>query len=106
MDKECELNSIPEAWLVVLVVGDLEEFVNGRKDFFKIMEVDHGYFFQFLWQLILWIVTRVYTVGDRDCCIHLHIPVSEVKSLCRVRLFVTPWAVAYQAPLSMGFSRQ
>ena len=23
-----------------------------------------------------------------------------------VQLFVTPWAVAYQAPLSMGFSRQ
>ena len=26
-----------------------------------------------------------------------------MKSLSRVRLFVTPWAVAYQAPLSMGF---
>ena len=26
--------------------------------------------------------------------------------LSRVRLFVTPWAVAQQAPLSMGFSRQ
>ena len=32
--------------------------------------------------------------------------VSEVKSLDRVRLFVTPWTVAYQAPPSMGFSRQ
>ena len=31
---------------------------------------------------------------------------SEVKSLSRVQLFVTPWTVAYQAPLSMGFSRQ
>ena len=30
----------------------------------------------------------------------------KVKSLCRVRLFVTPWTVAYQAPPSMGFSRQ
>ena len=30
----------------------------------------------------------------------------EVKSLSRVRLFVTPWTVACQAPLSMGFSRQ
>ena len=30
----------------------------------------------------------------------------KVKSLSRVRLFATPWAVAYQAPLSMGFSRQ
>ena len=31
---------------------------------------------------------------------------SEVKSLTRVRRFVTPWTVAYQAPLSLGFSRQ
>ena len=30
----------------------------------------------------------------------------KVKSLSRVRLFVTPWTVAYQAPLSMEFSRQ
>ena len=30
----------------------------------------------------------------------------NVKSLSRVRLFATPWTVAYQAPLSMGFSRQ
>ena len=29
-----------------------------------------------------------------------------VKSLSRVRLFVTPWTVAHQAPLSVGFSRQ
>ena len=30
----------------------------------------------------------------------------QVKSLSRVWLFVTPWTVAYHAPLSMGFSRQ
>ena len=30
----------------------------------------------------------------------------KVRSLSRVRLFVTPWTGAYQAPLSMGFSRQ
>ena len=30
----------------------------------------------------------------------------KVKSLSRVRLFVTPCTVAYQAPPSMGFSRQ
>ena len=29
-----------------------------------------------------------------------------MKSLSRVRLFATPWTVAHQAPLSMGFSRQ
>ena len=30
----------------------------------------------------------------------------KVKSLSHVRLFVTPWTVAYQTSLSMGFSRQ
>ena len=29
-----------------------------------------------------------------------------MKLLSRVRLFATPWAAAYQAPPSMGFSRQ
>ena len=29
-----------------------------------------------------------------------------MKSLSRVRLLVTPWTAAYQAPPSMGFSRQ
>ena len=28
------------------------------------------------------------------------------KSLSHVRLFVTPWTVAHQAPLSIDFSRQ
>ena len=34
------------------------------------------------------------------------LPASEAKSLSRVLLFATPWTVTYQAPLSMGFSRQ
>ena len=30
----------------------------------------------------------------------------KVKSLSRVRLLATPWTADYQAPPSMGFSRQ
>ena len=30
----------------------------------------------------------------------------KVKSLSRVRLLATPWTAAYQAPPSMGYSRQ
>ena len=30
----------------------------------------------------------------------------KVKSLSRVRLVATPWTAAYQAPPSVGFSRQ
>ena len=29
-----------------------------------------------------------------------------MKSLSHIRLSVTPWTAAHQAPLSMGFSRQ
>ena len=40
--------------------------------------------------------------------IHVSILFSQIipLSLSRVRLFVTLWTVAHQAPLSMGFSRQ
>ena len=34
------------------------------------------------------------------------LPKVKVKSLSRVRLFVTQWTIAYQVPLSVGFSRQ
>ena len=34
------------------------------------------------------------------------LPYVSVKLLSRVRLFATPWTIAYQAPPSMGFSRQ
>ena len=37
---------------------------------------------------------------------HLLLGKVKVKSLSHVRLFATPWTVAYQAPPSMGFSRQ
>ena len=30
----------------------------------------------------------------------------KVNSFSHIRLFATPWTVAYQAPLSMKFSRQ
>ena len=33
-------------------------------------------------------------------------PAAAGKCFSRVRLFVTPWTVARQGPLSMGFSRQ
>ena len=34
------------------------------------------------------------------------VPKVKVKSLSRVRFFAMPWTAAYQAPPSMGFSRQ
>ena len=43
------------------------------------------------------------TSKDAQHCLLLKV---KVKLLIRVRLFVTPWTIAYQAPLSMRFSRQ
>ena len=40
---------------------------------------------------------------NSSVCLHA---IQSVKSLSCVRLFATPWTVAYQTPPSMGFSRQ
>ena len=37
---------------------------------------------------------------------HFLLQCVKVKSLSRVRLLAIPWTAAYQAPPSMGFSRQ
>ena len=42
----------------------------------------------------------------QELCLWIGCSVSEWKLLSRVRLFATPWTVACQAPLSMGFSKQ
>ena len=44
--------------------------------------------------------------GPLGCAQQDPICSANVKLLSCVRLFETPWTVAYQAPLSMGFSRQ
>ena len=47
---------------------------------------------------------------DKEALLHIYNGIlkseKKVKLLSHVRLFVTPWTAAYQAPLSMGFSRQ
>ena len=53
--------------------------------------------------LITWMVLGSYSYWLRK---YATSELSEVKSLSCVQLFATPWTVAYQAPLSMGFSRQ
>ena len=69
-----------------------------------LQHVHHTHSFKsFLAQYILQIYTLVYEelpwwLTDKER--------KEVKSLSCVRLFVTPWTVAYQAPPSMEFSSQ
>ena len=50
----------------------------------------------------LWEIRKEMGIPDHLTCL-LKV---KVKLLSRVRLFATPWTVAYQAPPSMGFSRQ
>ena len=50
--------------------------------------------------------TVIYSFSQESYCYAVCKQKVKVKSLSRVRLFANPWTVAYQAPPSMGFSRQ
>ena len=62
------------------------------------------------WHIIFLILITHYDVEiSRDRISQkkeLTLVVVVVELLSHVRLFATPWTVAYQAPLSKGFSRQ
>ena len=50
----------------------------------------------------------VYIHQLRECLLHSEVPSLKTVSVCvlsHARLFVTPWTVAHQIPLSMEFSR-
>ena len=44
--------------------------------------------------------------GNKSCVYYLFVHVCMRSYFSCVRLFVTLWTIAHQAPLSMGFSRQ
>ena len=48
-------------------------------------------------------LTKTNMVPHTSCLIHVH---AHAQLLSHVQLFSTPWTVACQAPLPMGFSRQ
>ena len=58
--------------------------------------------FSFILQINIW-NTEYYFV---DLWTNMNKYLMHAESLSHCRLFVTPWIVAHQAPLSMGFSRQ
>ena len=64
--------------------------------------------FKMLSRLVIAFLPRNKCLLIHGCSYHLQWfwKWKKVKSLSRVRLFATPWTVAYQAPPSMGFSRQ
>ena len=65
--------------------------------------------FLFLALSDLWVCLRFHTAFSPLvlCCLFLvSLSPAQGKSLSRVRVFATPWTVAYEVPPSMGFSRQ
>ena len=65
--------------------------------------------FLFLALSDLWVCLRFHTAFSPLvlCCLLLvSLSSAQAKSLSRVRVFATPWTVAYEVPPSMEFSRQ
>ena len=65
--------------------------------------------FLFLALSDLWVCLRFHTAFSPLvlCCLFLvSLSPAQGKSLSRVRVFATPWTVAYEVPPSMEFSRQ
>ena len=51
-------------------------------------------------------LSHLYMITSKTIALTIWTFVSKVKSLSCVWLLATPWTAAYQAPLSMGFSKQ
>ena len=74
------------------------------------------YFFVFKDQRLPWTICSIFNYGGYKLHYKFNkyswavnamaLKEKKVKLLSRLRLFVIPWTGAYQAPLSMGFSRQ
>ena len=56
-----------------------------------------------VFSIMIWFLSLLLCIYYKYLFRYYHV---KVKSLSTVQLFVTPWTVAHQAPLSMGFSRQ
>ena len=54
---------------------------------------------------LLWVNFTIVPSFDTSKTSSLDLSISVCYTLSRVRLFATPWAVAHQSPLSMGFPR-
>ena len=53
-----------------------------------------------------WLFFLLVLKYEKGQWVHCQIKLFNSKSLSCIQLFMTPWTVAHQAPLSMGFSKQ
>ena len=88
----CGLGTLQSLVIIALIYGDLK----GSLCFFYIHSLRIWFMYRELHK-----VPRILDLEDEKDWITLFFNMVNC-----VRLFVTPWSVAHQAPLSMGFSRQ
>ena len=87
------LPDAPRGLLVLLLKN--QHFISLMISIFCFYFTDFGSCLYIRWKLMCWIET--FSLSN--------IGISSVQSLSRVRLFVTPWIAARQAPLSITNSR-
>ena len=76
---------------------DVGNLISGSSSFPKSSLKSESSWFTYYWSLA-WIILSI-------TLLEYEVKWSELKLLSRVRLFATPWTVAYQASQSMEFSR-
>ena len=59
-----------------------------------------------LFKIGLLVLPSLFSFSSVTALVTKQIVLVAVQLLSHVRLFATPWAIALQAPLSMGLSRQ
>ena len=86
-------------WSGIPISKNFSQFIviHTVKGFSIISEVEVDVFLEFSCFCLAWRILSITLIACEKV---------KVKLLIHVRLFATPWTVAYQAPPSMGFSRQ
>ena len=96
----------PKYWSFGFSISPSNEYsglISFRIDWFDLLAVQRT-LKSLLQQHSLKVAVLQYSASFTVQLSHLYMNVSmNVKLLSHVRLFVTPWTVAHQAPLSMGF---
>ena len=96
LHRTIQLQILQHYWLGIdLDYSDIEWFALETEIILSFLRLHPNTAF---WTFLLTMIANPFLLSD-SCTV-------KVKLLSRVRLFATPWTVAHQAPLSMGFSRQ
>ena len=86
-----------------------EAKANSNDNYVSILSTNHS--LNFSYPCLNFLINKVLYSWLQLHILKLHLIIhlrkeKKAKSLSHVRLFATPWTIAYEAPPSMGFSRQ